>query len=186
MRFLLRLTPTDPDRTSALGVVRGIVASVGARAVNPKWTSRGALEIDIFAGTLADFQTALAALEPLGRIDFWRDLQETQPPMTKAESVAEAVRLFNAERFWEAHEVLESLWRVAEGEEKSLLQGLILVCAAFVHMQKDEVEVALGIAKRALTKLSGGLGTYHGISVSAVRNNVQKMVDEGSLFLFEL
>ena len=169
-----------------MAVVRGLAASVGARAVNPKWTSRGALEIDIFAETRADFQTALAALEPLGRVDFWRDLQVPQPPMTKAESVAEAVLLFNAERFWEGHEVLESLWRVAEGEEKSLLQGLILVCAAFVHMQKDEVEVALGIAKRSLAKLSGGPGTYHGISVAAVRKSVRTMVDEGALFLFKL
>ncbi|MDA4123123.1 MAG: DUF309 domain-containing protein [Thaumarchaeota archaeon] len=186
MRFLLRLTPTDPDRAAALEVVRGIAVSVGAKAVNPKWTSQGALEIDIFAGTRGDFQTALAALEPLGRIDFWRDLQDPPPPMTKAESVTEAVRLFNAERFWEAHEVLESLWRVADGEEKSLLQGLILVCAAFVHMQKEELEVALGIVKRSRTKLSEGPGTYYGISVATVRKTVQKMLDEGTLFLFKL
>jgi uncharacterized protein len=154
--------------------------------VNPKRTSYGALEIDVFAETKADFETFLAAVAPLGRIEFARDLQEVQPHLEKDAAVAEAVSLFNAERFWEAHEVLESIWREALGEEKTLLQGLILVCAAFVHVQKDESEVAIGIIKRTLPKLSWAESAYHGIPVASVRTRLQRMLDRGALSLFEL
>ena len=115
--------------------------------MNPKWTSYGALEIDIFSPSRQDFEVVMAAIAPfIESVEFAKDLQEAPPFLPKEQAIDEAVVLFNAERFWEAHEVLESLWRVAEGTEKKLLQGLILVSAAFVHHQKDESKVALGVA----------------------------------------
>jgi hypothetical protein len=182
----LRFIPSGYDRASGLRVVRGVAASVGARVVNPKWTSYGALEVDVFAEAKGDFETFVAAIEPLGKVEFARDLQETQPYLPKEETVAQAVFLFNAERFWEAHEVLESLWRVAQGEEKDLLQGLILVCAAFVHLQKGEPEVALGVARRSIPKLAWAGPAYNGISVADVRERVRLMVDGLALSRFEL
>jgi len=154
--------------------------------VNAKWTSYGALEVDVFAETKADFLTFVAAIEPLGKVEFGRDLQEVQAHLTKEAAVAEAVSLFNAERFWEAHEVLEALWRVAHGGEKSLLQGLILVCAAFVHVQKGEPEVALGVARRSIPKLAWKERAYKDIAVAAVRETVMRMVDGGALSLFKI
>jgi hypothetical protein len=94
--------------------------------------------------------------------------------------------LFNAERFWEAHEVLESIWRVAEGNEKSLLQGLILVCAAFVHHQKGNDEVALGVCRRSLPQLSWDESEYHGIQIGPLRKSVTQMVASERVSLFRL
>jgi len=182
----LRFVPSDPDRAKSLRVVRGVAASVGPRAVNPKWTSYGALEVDVFADAKADFLTFVAAMEPLVRVEFAKDLQEAWTHQSKEASVAEAVSLFNAERFWEAHEVLEALWRVAVGEEKTLLQGLILVCAAFVHVQKGEHEVALGVATRSIPKLAWKERAYKDIAVAAVRETVMRMVDGGALSLFKI
>ncbi len=66
----------------------------------------------------------------------------------------EALKLFNSERYWEFHEALETLWRSeVDGPRKDLLQGLILVAAALVHMQKNRDEVGLNIMRRALAKL---------------------------------
>lgn len=99
----------------------------------------------------------------------------------------EAVLLFDGERFWEAHEVIESLWRVAEGQEKTLLQGLILVCAAFVHVQKQEADVALGIARRSLPLLDWSAGTdYHGVDVTKLKHRLSRMVGQGVLAPFSL
>ena len=157
------------------------------RVVNPKWTSYGSLEVDVFADGKADFQTLAAALEPLGRIEFAKDLQETQPFLPKDEAVKEAISLFDAERFWEAHEVLESLWRIAQGDEKRLLQGLILVCAALVHVQKDEPVVALGVARRALPQLMWGHSPdYYGIDVGALSSGLSRMVADGLVVPFKL
>ncbi len=158
---------------------------MGGKAVNAKTTSYGALEMDVFVESQADFDVFLAAIEPLGKLEFYKDLQEAPRFLPKADAIAEAVSLFNAERFWEAHEVLESLWRVAEGDEKLLLQGLILVCAAFVHLQKDEYEVAIGVAKRSLPLLSWE-GEYHDIAVGPLKEKVGRMVESQKLSVFRL
>ena len=186
MRFLLRLAPHDVDRTAFLAVVRSIAGNLGGNAVNPKWTSYGALEIDVFAPTRQDFQVILAALAPLGETEFAKDLQENPRFIPKEKAIEEAVALFNAERFWEAREVLESLWRVAEGSEKKVLQGLILVCAAFVHHQKDEEKVALGVAARAIPLLVWGGAHYGSIDVIAVIDRLTRLEAKGKLSIFEL
>lgn len=167
-------------------MVRRLGSNLGSRVVNPKWTSYGALEVDIFADAKADFLTFAAALEPLGRIEFVKDLQDAQPFLAKNEALREAISLFNAERFWEAHEVLESLWRIAEGEEKKLLQGLILVCAAFVHAQKDEPAVALGVARRALPQLRWVSQDYYAVDVNALNSKIDRMIGSGKLVTFKL
>ena len=186
MRFLVRFLPEDKDRARLLSAVRSIAANLGGRAVNPKWTSYGALEIDIFGPTRQDFDVILAALEPLGRMEFTKDLQEPPKFLPKEQAIEEAVTLFNAERFWEAHEVLESLWRVAEGDEKKVLQGLILVCAAFVHLQKGKPDVALGVARRGMALLVWTPGPYYSIDVAQVRERIAAIVKTGVALLFKL
>jgi hypothetical protein len=46
------------------------------------------------------------------------------------------VELFNAERFWDAHEAWEQIWLAAQGDEKQFLQGLIQLAAAYHHVQR--------------------------------------------------
>jgi Lon protease-like protein len=178
------MVPTG-DVAAATRAVRVVASSTGGKVVNPKRTSYGALEVDAFFGSRQDFDVFVAAVEPLGRIEFLKDLGEAPAYLPKAEAVKQAVSLFNAERYWEAHEVLESLWRVAEGDEKRMLQGLILVCAALVHLQKDEHEVAVGVARRSLPLLSWS-GEYHGVAVGSLRERVEKMVGSGELSFFRL
>lgn len=47
--------------------------------------------------------------------------------------LAAGARLFNAGRFFEAHEAWESLWQEVGGKERNLLQGLIQLAAAYHH-----------------------------------------------------
>jgi predicted metal-dependent hydrolase len=56
-----------------------------------------------------------------------------QPPISAASLLAleEGCRLFDAGRFFEAHEVWEGAWRVEVGRVRRLLQGLIQVAAGF-------------------------------------------------------
>jgi uncharacterized protein len=42
----------------------------------------------------------------------------------------ETVALFEAGRYWDAHEVLEAWWLGAEGTPKAFAAGVILLCAA--------------------------------------------------------
>ncbi|MGA2663764.1 MAG: DUF309 domain-containing protein [Nitrososphaerales archaeon] len=186
MRFLVRLVPLGWGRAAFLAAVRSVAANLGASAVNPKWTSYGALEIDVFAPSREDFRVVMAALEPLCGVEFTTDLQAPPRFVPRDDAVREAVSLFDAERFWEAHEVLEAQWRASEGDEKRLLQGLILVCAALVHHQKGEEKVALGIVQRALPLLAWEGGMYHRIDVPALGERLSRELGTGSLSLFEI
>jgi hypothetical protein len=171
------MVPSTDDKDYSVRVIKKIASSIGARAVNAKWTSYGALEMDVFAATRGDFDTFLGAIAPLGKLEFSRSLTEgsTTPFHTRDEVIQEARLLFNQERFWECHELIESQWRVETGDEKALLQGLILVCAALVHLQKGEDETALGIVGRAIPLLRwDGANDYHGLDVGLVRT---RMVD---------
>lgn len=66
------------------------------------------------------------------------------------EIMREAGKLFSEERYWEAHTVLEDLWRASKGEKRTYLQGLILIAAAMVHYQRDEPDIADRIYRRAI------------------------------------
>ncbi|MDM7324494.1 MAG: DUF309 domain-containing protein, partial [Thermus sp.] len=46
------------------------------------------------------------------------------------ETLHQAWHLFQKGRYFEAHEVLEEVWREAHGEKRRFLQGLILLAAA--------------------------------------------------------
>ena len=43
---------------------------------------------------------------------------------------------FNAQQYYEAHDVLENLWLATEGADFRFFKGLIQVAGAFVHLQK--------------------------------------------------
>lgn len=155
-------------------------------ARNPKWTSYGALELDVFARSKGDFALFLAALEPLAELEFSRDLGEAPPYKGKEELVSEARGYFNSERYWEAHEVLEAIWRTVKGEEKLYIQGVILVCAAFVHHQKREEKVALGVLARAGKQLSYGQSSYYGIDVKRLARKTASILSSKQFKVFRI
>jgi hypothetical protein len=186
LRFLIRLLPLGGDREVFLSTIRSVATNIGIDSRNPKWTSSGALELDIFAPSKEDFALFLVACEPLGRLEFWRDLNVPPKYLTKEELVAEAREFFNSERYWECHETLEALWRTLTGDEKLFVQGVILVCAAFVHHQKSEEEVALSVLRRAASQLNSGEETYVGIDVEMLRHNVDRVLTSRRFFVFRI
>lgn len=185
MRFLVRLKASKVPRESLLDTVRTVARTLGADPRNPKWTSYGALELDIFCASKGDFDLFVTAVEPLASFEFSKDLNIAPPHMEEDELFCEARRLFNAERYWECHEILEGVWRTKQGDEKRLLQGLILVCAGFVHHQKGEARVALGVFRRAAALL-GYPRDYGGFRVPALRQNVEELIRSGRVTNFRL
>jgi predicted metal-dependent hydrolase len=51
-------------------------------------------------------------------------------------SLAEGLRLYEAGEFFAAHEAWEGRWVESQEPEKTFLQGLIQVTAAFHHLQR--------------------------------------------------
>lgn len=186
MRFLIRVSPSMVPRERLYQTVRSVARALGLDPRDPKWTSYGALELDVFAPTRVDFDLFVSAVEPLATFEFTKDLNFPPPHKAEAELLAEARELFNAERYWECHEVLEGVWRVKQGKEKSLLQGLILVCAAFVHSQKGEDNVALGVLRRSVPQLEYPGPHFGGIDLELLRHNVRTMLETSNFTNFTL
>ena len=106
--------------------------------------------------------------------------------MDKDNAIERAVELFNDEKYWEAHEALESVWKGAAGTEKNILNGIILIAAAFVHDEKDEGEICLSILQRAKKKLESSGGVYHGINVEVIADRVSKIINSGRIKRFTI
>jgi hypothetical protein len=175
MRFLVRFAPPEALHGGLLGPIRSVARSVRVEARNPKWTSYGALELDIFCPTRADLDLFLAAASPIANPEFITDLNRAPEHLTDKQIFARARALFDSERYWECHEVLEGLWRQKQGEEKRFLQGVILVCAAFVHHQKREESVALEVLSRAARQLDFPSREYGGIDILRINQDVRQI-----------
>lgn len=176
MRFLVRLQATKVPEGSLLETVRALAKATGVDPRNPKRTSYGALELDFFCPARPDFELFIAAVEPVAKVEFATDLNVAPPHREESELFSQARSLFNSERYWECHEALEGVWRTKQGEEKSLLQGIILVCAAFVHHQKGEEGVAIGVLGRATKQLDFPERRYGGFDVPALKRNVEGII----------
>ena len=185
-RYLVRIKPLDRAGGDLLQATRLLAASLGIRARNAKRTSYGALEIDLFAESKSDIALFLAAIEPLGVAEFVNDLNAPPRHRSIREAVEEARALFNSERYWEGHEVLEGVWRTTTGVDKKYVQGVILVCAAFVHHQKGEDGVAIGVLKRAMSQLSYSEPLFFGLDVGRFRDEVTRTIDTGVFVPFRI
>ncbi|HYY47426.1 MAG TPA: DUF309 domain-containing protein [Thermoplasmata archaeon] len=77
--------------------------------------------------------------------------------------IQEGIRLFNDRFFFEAHEVLEGVWREERGEPRLFLQGLIQISAAYHHTQNGNLVGAITLLQRGAEKMRRYPAGYLGI-----------------------
>ncbi len=124
-------------------------------------------------------------LSPIGPLDHAKKVVEEI--FEKNEAISKGISYFNDERFWECHEVLEGVWKKCiNGEEKFLVQGLILVAAGLVHFQKDDDEVCISIFQRAMDKLKNSNGNYNGIDIEQIKKNIIEMISSKNINTFTI
>jgi hypothetical protein len=78
------------------------------------------------------------------------------------------------------------VWKQSKGQEKGLLNGVILIAAAFVHFQKGEDETCIGILRRANDKIRSFQGEYHRIKFDLLEENLRKIINTGSIIPMRL
>lgn len=79
---------------------------------------------------------------------------------------AEGLRLFREERWFEAHEVLEVVWReTPRGPERELLQGLIQLAVSLEHWRRGNPRGARGQWTKAQGHLADLPPVYGGIAL---------------------
>ena len=182
-RFMLHLKNSKylpKDATTILhdsrDLIYGITAVIRDCRVSSKFIE---LDISVHKNNL---ELLLEKLSSIGQTDNSRLIIEEE--IEKEQLVKDGISYFNNERFWECHEALEGAWKKSNGEEKELIQGLILVAAALVHYQKAEDDICLSVLSRALEKLHDKSGQYCRINVDHVKQQVIQMLDKKEIFTF--
>ena len=72
----------------------------------------------------------------------------------RGERLRTGIALFNQGAFFEAHEVLEDVWRECASEQKPALQGLVQLAVAFHHYSTGNQAGACSLLEKARRNLS--------------------------------
>ena len=92
-------------------------------------------------------------------------------------AIAEGVHLFNNQKFFEAHEALETVWLSASGDDKRFLHGLIQVAAAFHHHSRQNSAGCRSLLEKGWKKLEGFGHAKQGLDVAGLRKQLQPWRD---------
>jgi hypothetical protein len=91
------------------------------------------------------------------------------PPLDPTEAddlLRRGVALFNGLRYWHAHEAWETLWRAADEEDRDFYQGLIMVAAGLLHLQRRNARGARNKLAEGLAKLKKYEPAYRDLVLS--------------------
>lgn len=95
------------------------------------------------------------------------------------------IDLFNRGEFFEAHEVLEDVWRVAPHEYKKFLQGIVQLAVAFHHRSTGNFRGMRSVMERGMKNITDHPKDCCGLRVSELVNSFagwRKAMDSGSDF----
>ena len=94
-----------------------------------------------------------------------------------SDSYIKGLRLFNQHSFFEAHEVLEDVWRAAPEPERKFLQGLIQVAVALHHHSRGNQVGCRSLMERARRNLSLYPDEYGGLDLAGLLHSLDRWRD---------
>jgi predicted metal-dependent hydrolase len=89
-------------------------------------------------------------------------------------ALAEGLRRYEAGEFFAAHEEWESVWLAAPEPEKTFLQALIQVAAAFHHLQRHNPQGTAQLLRAALRRLEPYPWSFGGVSVTRLCDEIRE------------
>jgi predicted metal-dependent hydrolase len=88
-------------------------------------------------------------------------------------ALADGLRCYRSQEFFSAHEHWESVWLKCQEPEKSFLQALIQIAAAFHHLQRNNSLGAASLLKGALRRLKPYPTLFESVGVTPLREEVE-------------
>jgi uncharacterized protein len=88
-------------------------------------------------------------------------------------SLADGLRCYCNEEFFDAHEHWEAVWLKCEEPEKTFLQSLIQIAAAFHHLQKNNRRGATSLLQAALRRLEPYPARFANVEVGHLREEIR-------------
>ena len=91
--------------------------------------------------------------------------------------LAEGLHCYRTRQFFEAHEHWEAVWLTLREPEKSFLQALIQITAAFHHLQRGNRSGAASLLRRALRRLESAPSNFCSLNVDFLRVHLRDSLD---------
>lgn len=91
---------------------------------------------------------------------------------------AEGLRLFNAGKYFEAHEALEIAWLEERGKVRDLYRGILQVGVAYLHITRGNYHGAIKVYGRSLKWLKDWPPLCRGIHVDELRRDAEAAILE--------
>ena len=92
----------------------------------------------------------------------------------QSKNYRDGIALFNQHSFFEAHEVLEDVWRAAPERERKFLQGLIQVAVALHHHSRGNLVGCRSLLDRARRNLGTYPAEYGGVDLGGLLDSVDR------------
>jgi hypothetical protein len=105
------------------------------------------------------------------------DRPQTEPAGTASQSLDEfrrGIEQFNTGHFFEAHETWEAIWLRSPEPEKTFLQGIIQIAAAFHHYSRGNSRGARSLLEAGLGRLARFPDAHRGIQLAALRSQAAR------------
>ena len=95
-----------------------------------------------------------------------------------SEALQVAVGLFDQQRFFEAHEFLEWIWKSDEvpAADRDYWKGVTQVAVGYVHTQRGNARGALTLLRRAQGHMAPYPSPYRGVDRDALAAGTQEVI----------
>jgi predicted metal-dependent hydrolase len=82
---------------------------------------------------------------------------------------ADAVALFNAEQWYACHDGFEELWHETQGPSRRVLQGILQIAVAHLHLERGNLRGATVLLGEGLGRLRSSGPSQFGLDLEALR-----------------
>ncbi len=92
-------------------------------------------------------------------------------------ALADGLRCYRAGQFFEAHEHWEAVWLTSPEPDKTFLQAVIQMAAAFHHFQRGNLKGTASLLQQSLRKLEGFADVPGQTVVVPLRAEIREWLD---------
>ncbi|MFU8841307.1 MAG: DUF309 domain-containing protein [Nitriliruptoraceae bacterium] len=101
---------------------------------------------------------------------------EDHEPTDVEEALVLGARLWDEQRFFEAHECLEHVWHAAPPEDTRFWQGVIQLAVAGVHLQRGNPAGARTLLARVTERLEAYPAVHRGVDVAGALATARRVL----------
>jgi predicted metal-dependent hydrolase len=88
------------------------------------------------------------------------------------------LELFNARKYWLAHEALEEAWKEEPGEIRHLYRGILQVGVTYLHVERGNYVGAMKVYRRSRRWLDPFPGRCRGVDLDRLRLDLERVMAE--------